>query len=356
MIPTASKHAVASKSPQTGFMGDSLSSSFWSLALKRAGYDAIVITGACDSLSYLFIDDDIVHFKRAGHLAGKGCSETEETVRREIGDDRVRVAAIGPGGENKVLYASISNDIGRRAGRAGMGAVMGSKNLKAIAIRGTRAVAVANLEEVQRIAERLYQKSQGTVTENYRVLGTSGNVLTLNRLAALPTLNFQQSTFDQAENVSGEYLHEHHLAWVVACAGCSIACEHIYRVTDGPYDGAYGRMDYETIFALGPLCGVGDAGAVIRAAERCDHYGIDSISAGNTIAWAMECFQKGILTTQDTDGLDLSFGNGSAVVEMVERIGQRQGLGDLLADGVKKAADRLGKGSEHWAMHVKGLE
>lgn len=356
MVPTACKHAVASKSPLTGFVGDSLSSSFWSLALKRAGYDAMAITGACDYLSYLFIDDDIVHIKKAAHLAGKGCLETEAAIRRETGDDRVRVAAIGPGGEKGVLYASISNDMGRRAGRTGMGAVMGSKNLKAIAIRGTGAVTVADLEEVQRLAERLYRRSQETGTEKYRILGTSGNVLTLNRLAALPTRNFQQSTFDEAESISGEYLYSHHLARVVACAGCSIACEHVYRVLEGPYAGTHGRLDYESLFALGPLCGVGDAPAVIKAAERCDHYGIDTISAGGSIAWAMECFEKGLLTKEDTGGLDLSFGNGQAVVEMVKRIGQRQGLGDLLADGVKRASARLGRGSDHWAMHAKGLE
>ncbi len=356
MVPTAGKHAVAAKSPLTGFVGDSLSSSFWSLALKRAGYDAVVLTGACDSLSYLFIDDGVVHIKRAAHLAGKDCTATEEAIREEIGDDRVRVAAIGPAGENRVLYASISNDTGRRAGRTGMGAVMGSKNLKAIALRGTKAVSVADLAAVQKAAFLLYEKAQQPGTEKYRVLGTSGNVLTLNRLGALPTRNFQQSTFDGAESVSGEFLHSHHLARVVACAGCPIACEHIYRVNDGAFAGAQGRVDYETLFALGPLCGVSDAAAVIKAAETCDRYGMDSISAGVSIAWAMESYEKGLLTKADTDGIDLTFGNGEAVVEMVRKIAGREGIGDLLADGVKRASAKLGGGSDHWAMHSKGLE
>jgi len=195
----------ASKSPQTGFMGDSLSSSFWSLALKRAGYDAVVISGACDSLSYLFIDDDVSTSRRPGISPAKAALRLRRLSAGRLVTTGFAWRPSAREAENKVLYAAISNDIGRRAGRAGMGAVMGSKNLKAIAIRGTRPVSVANLEEVQKVAERLYNKSQTTLTEKYRVLGTAGNVLTLNRLAALPTLNFQQSTFDDAEKVSGEY-------------------------------------------------------------------------------------------------------------------------------------------------------
>jgi aldehyde:ferredoxin oxidoreductase len=356
MVPTASKHAVATKSPLTGLLGDSLSSSFWSLALKRAGYDALVITGAAPSLTYLFIDDGNVFFRQASHLAGLGCGETEAAIRQELGDAQVRVAAIGPGGEKLVRYACIVNDGSRCAGRSGVGAVMGSKGLKAIALRGSGAVKVADLARLQEECLRLFRVSQEAATEKYRVLGTPANVLTLSSLGALPTRNFQEATFETAQGVSGEHLHQQHLARVVACAGCSIACEHIYRAGEGPYPLSQTRLDYESIYALGPLCGVDFAPAVIRAATLCDEYGLDTISTGASIAWAMECFERGLIGPEDTEGLELAFGNHQALVEMVERIAQRRGLGDLLAEGVKRAAERMGGGSEHWAMHSKGLE
>ncbi|MFC1976899.1 aldehyde ferredoxin oxidoreductase family protein [Chloroflexota bacterium] len=356
MIPASSKHAVATKSPLTGLIGDSLASSFWSLALKRTGFDALVITGAATSPTYLFIDNEIVHFKKAEHLWGKGSPETEGYIKSEIGDNRVTVATIGPGGENLVRYACITNDINRQAGRTGTGAVMGSKKLKAIALRGTRPIHVQNLEEITRISADLIQKTQGQATEKYRVLGTPGNVLTLNLLSALPTRNFQQSSFEKAENLSGETLAERHLTKVMACANCPVACDHIYAVADGDYAGAQWALDYESLYALGPLCGVDYAPAVIKAAALCDHYGVDTISTGSCIAWAMECFEKGLLTKEDTAGIELTFGNHAALIAVIEQIGSRSGIGDLLAEGVRLASSKLGRGSEHWAMHSKGLE
>jgi aldehyde:ferredoxin oxidoreductase len=356
IIPTSSKHAVATKSPLTGLIGDSLSSSFWSLALKRTGFDAIIITGAAAEPTYLFIDNEVVHFKQAEHLWGKGSLETEGCVKSEIGDSRVAVASIGPGGEKLVRYACITNDINRQAGRTGTGAVMGAKKLKAIALRGTRPIPVHNLEEVNRISSELIQKAQGQATEKYRVLGTPGNVLALNLLSALPTRNFQQSSFEKAENVSGENLAERYLAKVMACATCPVACGHIYRVADGAYSGTQWELDYESLYALGPLCGVDHAPALRKAAELCDYYGIDTISTGSAIAWAMECFEKSLLTRKDTEGIELTFGNHEALLATIEKIGQRSGVGDLLAEGVRLASARLGQGSEHWAMHSKGLE
>lgn len=356
IIPSASKHAVATKSPLTGLIGDSISSSFWSLALKRTGFDALVIIGAAASPTYLFIDNEIVHFKKAEHLWGKGSPETESCIRSELGDSRVTVASIGPAGENLVRYACITNDINRQAGRTGTGAVMGSKKLKAIALRGSRPVQVYNLKEVERISFELIKEAQGSGTEKYRVLGTPVNVLVLNRLSALPTRNFQQSSFEKAENVSGEKLAQRYLTKVMACATCPVACGHIYTAPDGAYPGTQWELDYESLFALGSLCGVDDIGGILKAAELCDYYGIDTISTGGCVAWAMECFEKGLLTKEDTDGLELTFGNHTALVAVIEQIGKRQGIGDLLADGVRLASSKLGKGSEHWAMHSKGLE
>jgi len=356
LVPGASKHAVVTKSPLTGMIGDSLSGSFWSSAMRLAGYQAIVITGAAEELTYLFIDDGHIFFRPASHLSGKACWDTEQAVRKELRDGRVRVAAIGPAGENLVRYAGIFNDGTRRAGRSGVGAVMGSKKLKAIAIRGTLPVHVADIDALEQECLRLYRVTQEPFTEKYRVLGTPANVLTLNRLGAMPVRNFQQTTFPGAEAVSGELLHERHLVKVAACSGCSVGCEHIYHGGQAGPHGTRTRVDYETLFALGPLCYVDDPAWIIEAADRCDRYGLDTISTGVTIAWAMECFEKGLLTAADTGGLELTFGNGAAMAEMVGRIARREGLGDLLAEGTRLAADKLGGGSDHWAIHCKGLE
>ncbi|MFC1920160.1 aldehyde ferredoxin oxidoreductase family protein [Chloroflexota bacterium] len=356
IVPTSSKHAVATKSPLTGLIGDSLASSYWSASLKRTGFDAIVITGASPSPTYLFIDNDIVHFKSAEHLWGKGSPETEGFIRNEIGDNRVRVASIGPGGENLVRYACITNDINRQAGRAGTGAVMGSKKLKAIAIRGTLPVNVADIDEVERISLDLIKKTQGQGTEKYRVLGTPGNVLMLNTISAMPTRNFQQSSFEKAENISGETFAKNHLTKVMACSSCSVACGHVYTVAQGEYKGTQWEIDYESLYALGPLCGVDSIPGILKAAELCDYYGVDTISAGVCVAWGMECFEKGLITKKETEGIDLTFGNYKALVETIEKIGTRSGIGDLLAEGVRLASSRLGQNSEHWAMHSKGLE
>ena len=356
MVPTSNKHSVVTKSPLTGVVGDSLSSGNWSLALKRTGFDALVITGQVDQITYLFIDDDIVHFRDASHLAGLGCYETEDSIRREIGDNRVRVCSIGVAGENLVSYSAIGNDYTHHAGRTGTGAVMGSKKLKAIAIRGTNPVHVSDLPHLQARCLDLCQKAQGQGTEKYRILGTPANVLNFNRLGVLPTNNFQKSSLSHIEGITGEYLRERCLEKAVACVGCPIACDHIYRITDSLYGDVQASLYYEGIYALGPLCGIECTSAVIKAALLCDIYGIDSISAGSSIAWAMECFEKGLLTEKDTDGLILTFGNHQAMIEMLGMIAHRKGLGNLLADGVKHASAELGKGSDHWAMHSKGLE
>lgn len=356
MAPAASKYAVATKSPLTGFIGDSLSSGGFPLTLKRAGYDALVVLGAAESPTYLFVDDERVYFRTAKMLWGAKSWETEERIRQELGDESVRVATIGPAGEKLVRYACIGNDYGRQAGRTGPGAVMGSKKLKAIAVRGTRAVRAADPAALRGASLDLYARSQGAATTKYRVLGTPANVLALNELAALPTRNFKQATFEGAEKVSGELFHERHLAKVVACDGCSIGCDHIYMVAEGAYVGTQAAMDYESLYALGPLCGVDDSAAILKACELCDQYGLDTMSAGASVAWAMESFERGLISADQAGGLELWFGNAAAMVAMVEQIGLRRGLGELLGEGVKRAAAAIGGGSEHWAMHVKGLE
>ena len=351
-LTTSSKFAVLAKSPLTGFIGDSLSSSFLATELKKTGCDALVITGRCDSPTLLSIDDGEVDFLDASDLAGLTTSQTEQAVKQRLGYRR-KVACIGPAGENLVRFASISNDGGRQAGRTGPGAVMGSKNLKAIAVRGTQAVPAFGPDRLNEIGLDLTRRSLGPATEKYRTLGTLANVSVFNRLGTLPTRNFRESTFELADLVDGEALHEGHHVKNAHCANCTIGCEQIVQTNDGGPK-TKGRMEYESGFALGPLVGVGDPNAIIRASRLCDELGMDTISSGATIAWAMESHERGLMPPNG--GPELTFGSADALMSTLELIGSRQGIGDLLADGSRAAAQHVGGGSEDWAMHAKGLE
>lgn len=355
-VAAGSKHAVVAKSPLTGMLGDSLTGSFWSHTLRRAGYDALVITGQADSLAYLYINDDQVHIQPARHLAGRSTFATEEMLQSELGSGEVRVSAIGPAGENMVRFAGIANDQGRMAGRTGLGAVMGSKNLKAIAVRGSNTIRVADIEALEPLAMDLAKRCQSPNTHKYRTLGTPSNVLFLNHLGALPTRNYRETTFEGADRISGEYLNQYYVERIVACAGCPVACEHLTIVRKGPYAGAQSRVEYEPLYAMSSLWGVDDPAAAIRAVEVANHAGMDAISAGATVAWAMECFERGILTRDDFDGLEPHFGNAEAAMALLQQIAQRDGIGDLLAEGSKRAAEQVRQNSLDFAMQVKGME
>ena len=354
-LTTSSKFAVAAKSPLTGMIGDSLSSSFLAVELKRTGCDALIIKGRAERMTLISIEDDDVKFLDAAHLVGLNTFDTEQSVRNALGR-RFRVACIGPAGENGVRFASIANDGGRQAGRTGTGAVMGSKNLKAVAVRGRNPASVFDRDSLDTVGRNLSAKSLGPATEKYRTTGTMANVAVFDRLGTLPTRNFQQSTFEFAEEVSGEALYEGHFVKNAHCANCTIGCEKILTVGSGKKKST-GRMEYESAFALGPLVGVSDRETVIRASHYCDEVGMDTISAGGTIAWAMECFERGLLTLDDTGGLDLSFGNPEIILTCLESISNKSDkLGNLLAEGSRGAAEALGRNSQDWAMHVKGLE
>lgn len=344
-VTTSSKYTVITKSPLTGFVGDSLSSSYLAVELKKTGYDAIVLTGAADDWTYVQVAGEQVSFHDAQALLGLDAQQTEGAVRQELGDAHVRVAAIGPAGEHGVRYATISND-GRHAGRTGTGAVMGAKRLKALAIRGHVRTSVAEPDQLQIVRKRLAQRSLGHATEKYRSMGTTANLSVFNRLGALPSYNFRQSTFEAADQVSGEELYESRHERSVTCASCTIGCEHLFRTAEGS-----SRMEYESLYALGPLCGVSDLEVVLQAATVCDRYGLDTISAGATVAWAMESAEQGLLNAPE-----LRFGSGPGLLAALEAIAHRDGLGDLLAEGSRRAAALVGGGSEAWAMHVKGLE
>lgn len=358
MGPTAGNgYAVVSKSPATGGIAESKAHGFFGPELKRAGYDAVIFTGKSEKLVYAWIDDDSVHLMDAEQLRGKSPYEADVAIREELGDHYIRVSAIGEAGEKLVRFACIINDEFRAIGRTGMGAVMGSKNLKAVAVRGTNDVNVANLDGFKEFIKMIHERMKGPATRKYRTLGTPENVLVLNALAALPTRNFTQATFEGAEKVSGEYLNEHFVKKIIGCATCGMRCDHIAVVPEGPYKGSTSRMEFECLWALGPSCGVDRLDAIIEAMRLANYYGMDGISAGVTIGFAMDLYEHGILTKENTDGLDLHFGNHEALIEMVKKIGSRDGwLGDVLAEGTKRAAEKIGKGAEQYACHIKGLE
>jgi aldehyde:ferredoxin oxidoreductase len=358
MGPTAGNgYAVVSKSPATGGIAESKAHGFFGPELKRAGYDAVIFTGKAEKLVYAWIDDDSVHLLDAQHLKGKSPYETDVAIREELGDHYIRVSAIGEAGEKLVRFASVINDEFRAIGRTGMGAVMGSKNLKAVAVRGTKDVNVADLEGFKEFIKMIHERMKGPATRKYRTLGTPENVLVLNALAALPTRNFTQATFEGAEKVSGEYLNEHYVKKIIGCATCAMRCDHVAVVPEGPYKGSTSRMEFECLWALGPSCGVDRLDAIIEAMRLCNHYGMDGISTGVTVGFAMDLYENGVITKEKTDGLDLRFGNHEALIEMVKKIGARDGwLGDVLAEGTKKAAEKIGKGAEQYACHIRGLE
>jgi aldehyde:ferredoxin oxidoreductase len=365
-VPVGGKWGLASKSPLTGFIGDSLSGSWLAITLKRSGWDGVVIHGASEDWVRVFIDDDRVTFHDASNLLGLNTYDTEDAIRDEYGDDQIRSACIGPAGENLARIANVSND-GRKAGRTGQGAVWGSKKLKAVSIRGTGGVEVADPDALLQLSYDILQAAQGPHTQKYRILGTSSNVLNMNRLGLLPTRNYQQGTFEDAELVSGEYLHENYKAKTTACAQCPIACEQIGHVKEGPYAPAMGHIEYESLYALSSNCGVSDMEAAIKAITLCNELGTDTMSTGVTISWALECYERGVFTKEDfkcekyPEGFEANFGSGEAVVTLVEMIAHRDGtMGDLLAEGVKRASAKVDeeRGTEtyQWAMHIKGLE
>ena len=343
-LTTSAKFAVVSKSPLTNRINDSLASSGFAIAGKSCGCDAIIIIGKAPALSVLIIDDGEVRVESAEDCAGLTCQATEAELRSQLGAD-FRIASIGPAGENGVRYATISHD-GRHAGRGGSGAVLGAKNIKAIAVRGTQRPEWASPREVIAISKDLSRRSFGPATAKYRELGTATNLLTFNRFGALPTRNFQSGTFDEAQNLSAEHLRSTRERTRHSCVACTIGCEHLYAVGDSNV-----RIEYESLFALGPLCGVGDADVVLRASQRCDELGVDTISTGGTIAFAMECVERGWL-----DAPWLTFGSGAAVLRAIDEIGSRHGVGDLLAEGSRVAARTIGHNSISIAPQVKGLE
>ncbi|MCG3135657.1 MAG: putative oxidoreductase YdhV [Planctomycetes bacterium] len=347
-LTTSAKFAVVAKSPLTHRFCDALSSDRFAIELKGAGIDALVVRGRCAEWSVLVVEPGGARLIPAGDLAGLPSAEAERRLLARF--PQHRFFGIGPAGENGVLFATVSGD-GRHAGRGGLGAVLGSKRLKGILARGGVPTPLADAGAALALAKDLSARSLGPATAKYREIGTVANLLLMNRLGALPARNFSERSIDGAESLSAESLRAAaaSVGPVVRkhCASCTIGCEHVFPRAGGK-DGV--RMEYEGLFALGPLCGITDREVVVDAAGLCDDLGLDVISAGGTIAFAMECAQHGLLPGGPR------FGDGAALLALLRDIADRRGVGALLADGSRRAAERLGPAAEPFAMHVKGLE
>lgn len=351
----ASRHAVGAKSPISGGFGEAEVGGFWGAELKRAGWDGIVVSGAAAAPVYLYIKDDQVEIRDAAHLWGLEVMETEETLKAEVGERMARVCEIGPAGENLVRFAGIVNDFKDIAGRSGMGAVMGSKKLKAIVVRGSQNLPLADAAKVKEVGRWVAD----TLQQNHWAFHNFGTGMGLDgytRVGGMAVRNFEGGPFEDAAEISAEALVEKgYRVKMEACWACSVRCKKVVKM-EAPYriDPKYGGPEFESTAALGSQCGVGDLALISKANERCNALGVDTISLGATVAWAMACRKAGILPDAELDGEPLEFGNGRAVLAAVEAISLRRGFGDELAEGSERAAAKLG-GGEHLTT-VKGLE
>jgi aldehyde:ferredoxin oxidoreductase len=361
-LPGSGRHAVGGRSPLTGAIASSEAGGWWGHEFKRTGYDALVIRGRAASPVYLWIRDGEVEIRSAQHLWGLNTAPAQQIIHEELDDSRVRVAQIGPAGENGVLYAAVMHDINRAAGRNGVGALMGSKNLKAVAVRGTTRVPIATRKRMANVAKWLgdnYKTLAAWATEGIG-RGTQDSLMTWGYLGGLPTRNFGLPVFDSRESLSGERNYEMFLKQRDTCQACPINCKQVFEHdSDNPYhklDPTYGGPEYEAMAALGSNCGVADNLAVSKANELANAYGLDAISAGASIAFVMECFSEGILTEKDTAGLMFEWGDASLLVRAVEMIARREGFGDIMAEGVSRMSQRFGPQTEPFNLTVKGQE
>ena len=355
----AGRHVVITKSPLTGIFLDSYAGGFFGARLKFAGFDAVIIEGKAEKPVYLWINDGKAELRDASKLWGKTTDETEKAVKEEVGDDKASVVTIGPAGENLVRFACISGDNGRESGRGGAGAVLGSKKLKAIAVSGTKKVEIAKTEDFERIASEVRELiRKGPVTSQaLPALGTPVFVGFANMTGGWLVRNAQEGVFEKADEISGEKMAEKIVIRSLACYGCPIGCRKVSEIKTGPYAGTVIEgPEFEALCLLGANCGIGDLETIAYAAHLCDRLGMDVISTGSSISFAMELYEKGILSSKDTEGLDLRFGNGEALIEMIKRISERKGLGAILAEGTKRAAEKIGKGSDYYANQIKGME
>ena len=366
VFPGGVKWTVCAKSPATGIWGESSASGFWGCELKRAGFDSIVVQGTADNPVWLNVHEGEARIEKASHLWGKETIEAAHEIQRDLNDPKARVACIGPAGEKLVRCASIVTDESRVCGRAGMGAVMGSKKLKAVAVRGTKKIPVADegkLRELSREAHEYVKEPKAwswtpARVEGVSADGTARSVESLEKMGGLPIRNWTAGSFPEATNITGSTMSKTILKNKSTCPMCGlITCWRGIEVKSGKYAPISGRgPEYETCAALGSLCMNTNLESMAKANDLCNRLGIDTISAGVSIAFAMECYEKGIITKADTEGAELRWGDSDTIIEMVRQIGNSEGFGATLGQGVRNAAEKIGRGAERYAMHVKGLE
>lgn len=355
---TSGRHAVVARSPLTGLWGESDAGGTWGATLKRAGVDGLILNGASDHPIYVVVSEGKAEIRDARHLWGLTTYQTDAAIKAELSADAA-VATIGPAGENLSRIAAILHDgrHARAAGRGGLGAVMGSKNVKAIAVVGNQTVPIADPDglamSVKRLAPVIVKK-----VRSYRDFGTAGAVLPSAISGDLPVKNWTVGSWlDGAEKISGQRMTETILTGRYRCASCIISCGRVVRIDEGPYQGVDGAgPEYEALAGFGSMCMVDDLEAIAMANQMCNEYGIDVISAGNAVAFAMEAYERGLITRGDTGGSELRWGDPQSVLTVIRQIATRQGIGELLADGVKSAAERIGSEAEEFALEVKGLE
>ena len=355
LAPCSGRFSVTFKSPLTGIFGDSNCGGHWAPELKMAGYDHIVITGKAKNPVYLWIDNDRVQIRDARSIWGKSTWETDELIREDVSERTAQVACIGPAGENLVRFAAIICNRARAAARCGPGAVMGSKNLKAIAVRGDRGVYVADKTALnEAVEEAVSAILADPLYESAKTYGTLAITPLAQALGFLPTRNFQESTFEGADKLGGEVFIKRFATRHKGCYNCPVGCSRLYKVAEGPYATQGEGPEYETVSALGSKCGNDNFESILHANTLCNQLGMDTISTGNVLAWAMECYEKGVFDKTHLGGLDLRFGNQSAMIGLIKRIAAREGVGNVLAEGAYRAAQKLG-GSD-WVVHSKGMD
>ncbi|MBU3917398.1 aldehyde ferredoxin oxidoreductase family protein [bacterium] len=357
-ISGLSRLTVSAKSPLTGAIGDSQCGGSFPVKLKFAGFDAVFVKGKASSPVYLLIDNGKAELKDASHLWGKVTGDVETALQEELGDKEIEVFQIGPAGEKQVLFASIMTKSNRAAGRTGMGAVMGSKNLKAIVVRGNIKPKPADKKSLLELARRGAKDLPDSGVAYLGKYGTAGIVAPQNAGGGLPSFNYKGGSFKGADKIDGVSLYENMLQGHEegkqdsegrdGCFACVIRCKRVVSIKNGPFpvNPRYGGPEYQTISSFGSLCGIDDLAAISKANEICNRYGVDTISCGSTIAWAMDAFNAGILTVEQTDGLEIRFGDAEMMVKLTEMICKREGFGRLLSEGSAKAAERLGQGKE----------
>jgi len=360
LAPSAGRHSVDAKSPMTGGIGSANSGGHFSAELKFAGYDHVVVGGRARKPVYLWIDDDRVEIRDASEIWGKTTGETDSMIKERVDADDAQILCIGPAGENLARTACVITNRARAAGRCGLGAVIGSKNLKAVAVRGTGAIQVAHPTRFKELADKAWQKlTESPFSQRRSQWGTLFAASLCNNVGLFPVKNFQDEFMSPEDlaKISPEIYRDKYEIGRISYSFCPVACSHLYHVADGPYAGLTCEgIECQDIWNYGGKLGIDYAPALIKIHHLCSEYGLDQDNSGGALSWAFECYQRGILNEQHTDGLRLEWGNHEVVIELLRKMAYREGIGDILAEGAKRAADIVGQGSEQFAIHVKGQD